>query len=377
MKKFLSVLLLAFVFFACEDKKVITDDSGVSLSKAMGDVENENFRKAVEKRKLVFPDDHGPHSDFRTEWWYFTGNLTTDNNRKFGYQFTIFRTALSKEKPERKTDWNSNQIYMAHFAVTDIDGNKFYFDEKFSREGNNLAGAQANPFKVWLEDWKIIQTEVRAAFDLPVMSITAKSEKAEIDFKLETVKPIVLQGDEGLSQKGKQQGNASYYYSYTRLKTEGKIILDGKEFSVNGFSWMDREWSTSALSEDQAGWDWFALQLNDNTEIMYYQMRKNDGTPDVFSKGVLVNKDGTSQLLNKDDVILNVKDYWKSPTSEKYPSRWRLQIPEKEIDLNIIPAIKNQLMDVAVRYWEGSVIIDGTKSGAKITGRGYVELTGY
>jgi predicted secreted hydrolase len=377
MKKFLYILLLAFVFFACEDKKVITDDSSVSLSKAMGDVESEDFSKAVEKRKLVFPNDHGPHPDFRTEWWYFTGNLTTGDNRKFGYQFTIFRTALSKEKPERKTDWNSNQIYMAHFAVTDIDGNKFYFDEKFSREGNNLAGAEINPFKVWLEDWQIIQTEDRAAFDLPVMSIKAKSENVEINFKLEAVKPIVLQGDEGLSQKGNQPGNASYYYSYTRLKTKGKIILDGKEFSVNGFSWMDREWSTSALSEDQTGWDWFALQLNDNTEIMYYQMRKNDGAPDNFSKGVYVNKDGTSQLLKKDDVILNVNDYWKSPTGEQYPSGWRLQIPEKEMDLNITPAVKNQLMDVAVRYWEGSVKIEGTKSGSKINGRGYVELTGY
>lgn len=377
MKKFLFILLLAFLSFACEEKKVVTDDSGVSLSKAMGDVENENFNKAVEKRKFTFPDDHGPHPNFRTEWWYFTGNLTSDDNRKFGYQFTIFRTALSKEKPERNSDWNSNQIYMAHFAVTDIDGNKLYFNEKFSREGNKLAGAKANPFKVWLEDWQIIQTENKILFDLPVLSINAKSEKFEINFKLEAVKPIVLQGDEGLSQKGKQPGNASYYYSYTRLKTEGKIILDGKEFSVNGFSWMDREWSTSALSEDQAGWDWFALQLDDNTEIMYYQMRKNDGTPDAFSKGAYVNKDGTSQLIKKDDVILNVNDYWKSPTGEEYPSGWRLQIPEKEIELTITSAIKNQLMDVAVRYWEGSVKIDGTKSGSKITGRGYVELTGY
>lgn len=377
MKKFLSILMLACVFFACEDKKDITDDSRVSLSKAMGDVENENFSKAAEKRKFIFPDDHGPHSDFRTEWWYFTGNLTSEDNRKFGYQFTIFRTALSKEKLERNTDWNSNQIYMAHFAVTDIDGNKFYFDEKFSREGNNLAGAESNPFKVWMEDWQIIQTEDRATFNLPVMSLKAKSEKAEIEFKLESVKPIVLQGDEGLSQKGKQPGNASYYYSYTRLKTEGKIILEGKEFSANGFSWMDREWSTSALSDDQKGWDWFALQFDDNTEIMYYQMRKNDGTPDIFSKGVYVNKDGTSQLIKKEGVILKVNDYWESPTGEKYPSGWRLRIPSKEIDINITPAIKNQLMDVAVRYWEGSVKIDGTKSVSKITGSGYVELTGY
>lgn len=377
MKKFLLIILLTIVFFACEDKKVITEESGVSLSKAMGEVESENFSKAVEKRKFVFPDDHGPHPDFRTEWWYFTGNLTSEDNREFGYQFTIFRTALSKEKTKRNSIWNSNQIYMAHFAVTDIDGNNFYFDEKFSREGNNLAGAKVNPLRVWLEDWQIVQTDNKTSFDLPEISINAKSEKFEINFRLEAVKSFVLQGDEGLSQKGKQPGNASYYYSYTRLKTEGKIILDEKEFSVNGFSWMDREWSTSALSEDQAGWDWFALQLDDNTEIMYYQMRKNDGTSDIFSKGVYVNIDGSSQLIKKDDVVLEVTDYWESPDGEKYPSDWRLQIPEKEIELTITPVIKNQLMDVAVKYWEGSVKIDGTKSGSKITGRGYVELTGY
>jgi len=377
MKNLLLILSLVVLFFACDDKKVIDLEKSVSLSKAMGEVADEDFSKAVEKRKFVFPDDHGAHPDFRTEWWYFTGNLVSDDGKEFGYQFTIFRTALSKEKSERNSEWNSNQIYMAHFAVTDIDGNKFYFDERFSREGNNLAGAQASPFNVWLEDWQIIQTEDKVTFDLPIIAVKAKSEKAEIDFILESVKPFVLQWDEGLSQKGKQPGNASYYYSYTRLKTKGKIILEGKEFSVNGFSWMDREWSTSALSEDQKGWDWFALQLDDKTEIMYYQMRKKDGTSDVFSKGVFVDETGSSKLIKKDDVVLEVTGYWESPDGGKYPSEWNLQTPSKEIDLKITPAVKNQLMDVAVRYWEGSVKIGGTKSGSKTTGRGYVELTGY
>lgn len=377
MKNFLIILPLVVLFFACDNKKVIDTEEGISLSKAMGEVANEDFSKAVEKRKFIFPDDHGPHFDFRTEWWYFTGNLTSDDNRKFGYQFTIFRTALSKQKNERNSKWNSNQIYMAHFAVTDIDENKFFFDERFSREGNNLSGAQINPFKVWVEDWQITQTESRTKYELPTISIKAKTDKMEINFTLEAIKPFVLQGDEGLSQKGKQPGNASYYYSYTRLKTDGKIILSGQEFSVRGFSWMDREWSTSALSEDQKGWDWFALQLEDNTEIMYYQMRKKDGTADVFSKGVFVDEKGASQLITKDSVVLKVTDYWLSPTGEKYPSGWNLQIPSKEINLKITPAVKNQLMDVAVRYWEGSVKIEGTKNGNRVNGRGYVELTGY
>ena len=152
MKNSFLIFSLVVFFFACEDKKVIDSEKGVSLSKAMGEVADEDFSKAVEKIKFVFPDDHGPHPDFRTEWWYFTGNLVSEDGKEFGYQFTIFRTALSKEKTERNSEWNSNQIYMAHFAVTDISNNKFYFDERFSREGNNLAGAQASPFKVWVED---------------------------------------------------------------------------------------------------------------------------------------------------------------------------------------------------------------------------------
>ena len=377
MKKFFSILLLTFVLFACEDKKVITDDSGVSLSKAMGDVESEDFSKAVEKRKFVFPDDHGPHPDFRTEWWYFTGNLVSDDGKEFGYQFTIFRTALSKEKSERNSEWNSNQIYMAHFTITDINENKFYFDERFSREGNNLAGAQINPFKVWLEDWQVEQNGNSIIFDLPALNIRAKTKNSEINLTLEAIKPLVLQGDKGLSQKGSQVGNTSYYYSYTRLKTSGKVILEEKENKVSGFSWMDREWSTSALSKDQKGWDWFSLQLDDNTEIMYYQMRKNDGSPDIFSKGVLVDENGLSQSIKKEEVVLKVTDNWKALDGATYPSGWTLQIPTKNIDLKITPAMKDQFIDVSIKYWEGSVKIEGTKYSNRVSGRGYVELTGY
>lgn len=377
MKKYLLVYLLVLLSTGCEDKKVVTDNGGISLSNAMGDVEGEDFSKAVEKRNFVFPDDHGPHPDFRTEWWYFTGNLTSDEGQEFGYQFTIFRTALTKSKPERISEWSTNQIYMSHFAVTDISNNKFYFDEKFSREGNYLAGAQINPLKVWLEDWQIIQVDDRATFGLPILTIKAKTDKVEINFILEAAKPFVLQGDNGLSQKGSQVGNASYYYSYTRIKTFGQIIINGKDYEVSGLSWMDREWSTSALSKDQAGWDWFALQLEDNTEIMYYQMRKNDGSPDIFSKGVLVDENGSSQLIKKENVVVNVTNNWKAPNGMAFPSGWVLQIPAKNIDLKITPAIKNQFLDVSVKYWEGSVKIEGLKNGDQINGRGYVELTGY
>ena len=377
MIKYVIIFLFIISFAGCNQKEFEDSGNDISLSKAMGDVKEENFSKAIDKREFVFPEDHGPHPDFRTEWWYFTGNLTDKENRKFGYQFTIFRTALTKKKEIRNSDWGSNQIYMAHFAVTDIEKNEFYFEERFSREANKLAGAQINPLKVWLEDWQVMQIDDNVKFDLPTISISAKTGQAEIDFILNASKPKVLQGEEGLSQKGKQPGNASYYYSYTRLKTEGTILLSGKEFEVSGYSWMDREWSTSALSDDQAGWDWFALQFNDNSEIMYYQMRKKDGTPDVYSKGIIVNKNGSSRLINKDQVYLEVTDYWESPSGVIFPSGWKLDIPDENIKLEIIPAIKNQLMDVSINYWEGAVLIEGIKNKEQFSGRGYVELTGY
>jgi predicted secreted hydrolase len=379
MKIYLLIFVSSLIVACCENSKKPINDSVITLSKAMGDVSEENFNRAMEKRKFIFPEDHGPHPDFRTEWWYVTGNLTSDSEdeRQFGYQFTIFRTALSKDKSNRNSHWSFNHIYMAHFAVTDISDDEFYFDERFSRDGNELAGAQINPFKVWLEDWQVAQVGDKYIYDLPVLNIIAKSENAEINLLLESLKPFVLQGDEGLSQKGKQQGNASYYYSYTKLITAGNISLNGIKYTVKGFSWLDREWSTSALSEDQVGWDWFALQLDDSTEIMYYQMRKSDGTPDVFSKGITVMRDGYSKLIKKDDFSLEVTSYWESSLGVKYPSGWNLNIPIENIKLEITPTVKNQLWDVSINYWEGSVRIEGMKDKEKIYGRGYVELTGY
>lgn len=379
MKQYLLILtiLLVTLFTGCSDEKDSLNDKGISLSKAMGDAGGENFSKAEEVRRFTFPEDHGPHPDFRTEWWYFTGNLKTSDGKEFGYQFTIFRTSLTKEKPERISDWNSNQIYMSHFAVTDISGEKFFFDERFSRDGNRLAGASAKPFRVWLEDWEITETGGETLFDLPQIRIKAVSENAGIDLMLKAAKNYVLQGDSGLSRKGGGTGNASYYYSYTDLATEGKVTVRGESYSVSGKSWMDREWSTSALSNDQAGWDWFALQLDGGTELMYYQMRKTDGSPDVYSKGIVVFGDGTSKLISRSDAELEVTDSWKSSSGVSYPSGWMLRIPSLDAALKITPSVKDQMLDVSVKYWEGAVRVEGLLRGADIKGRGYVELTGY
>lgn len=376
--KILSALFISFILFSsCLGEKSIDSENEIELSKVMGIAADSTFERAEKVIQFEFPKDHGPHPNFKTEWWYFTGNLISDEGNEFGYQFTIFRTGLTRSKKERESEWNSNQIYMGHFAITDVSNSEFYFDEKFSREGNQLAGAEINPIKIWLEDWQIDQVGNEFYFDLPKLRLSANSINHSIDLTLKAVKPKVLQGNNGLSQKGKQVGNASYYYSYTRLETEGTMIIEGRSFTVTGFSWFDREWSTSALDESQAGWDWFALQLNDNTEIMYYQMRKRDGSPDRFSKGVIVNTNGQSKLVNREDVILSVTDNWKSPAGNIYPSGWTLEIPNENISLSVFPRIKNQLMDVSVRYWEGAVEIEGMKNSNSISGKGYVELTGY
>lgn len=379
MKLYLLILttLLASLNAGCSNEKGSLNNKGISLSKAMGDAGGENFMKAETARRFTFPDDHGPHPDFRTEWWYFTGNLTSADGREFGYQFTIFRTSLTKDKPLRASDWNSNQIYMAHFAVTDISGGRFFFDERFSREGNRLAGASAKPFRVWLEDWEITETGGEGAFGLPQIRIKAANENCGIDFTLNAAKNYVLQGDSGLSRKGAAVGNASYYYSYTDLATEGNISVSGKSFAVSGSSWMDREWSTSALSNDQAGWDWFALQLDGGTELMFYQMRKTDGTSDEYSKGIVVFSDGTSNVISRNDVTLEVTDFWKNSSGVSYPSGWMLRIPSLDAALKITPAVKDQMLDVSVKYWEGAVRVEGLLRGGETKGKGYVELTGY
>lgn len=377
MMRWLFVIALAALAHGCERQEPKADQPALTISKALGTAQGEQFEKALKPRAFTFPEDHGPHPSFRTEWWYLTGNLSSREGNRFGYQFTVFRTALTREQLHRPSSWASNQIYMAHLAVTDIGGNTFHYDERFSRDGSQLAGAQASPFRVWLDNWEVSETGPTTTYDLPALNIRAKTDGAGIDLLLRALKPPVLHGEAGLSQKGPQAGNASYYYSYTLLGTEGRIRVNGKDWVVSGSSWMDREWSTSALSENQIGWDWFALQLDNNTELMYYQMRKNDGTPDVFSKGTLIQKDGSSLLLAKDDVELSVTDTWDSPKGTIYPSGWRLLVPGQGLDLVISPAVRNQLLDVSIDYWEGSVTIEGTRNGAKLSGRGYVELTGY
>ncbi len=352
--------------------------STTSLAEAMGG-DTTGYARAQAVRDFAFPEDHGPHPGFKTEWWYYTGNLETQDGRHFGYQFTIFRSALAppdsaKADAARASDWRTNQLYMAHFTLTDVQGERFQDFERFSRGSAGLAGARADSsFRVWLEDWEAAGTGAEA---FP-MHLSASEDGVGIDLTLRPAKPMVLQGERGLSQKGEGRGNASYYYSYTRLTTTGTVTLGGQTFEVTGRSWMDREWSTSALGEDQEGWDWFALQLSNGQDLMYYQIRDTTGAPSAYSEGVLVSIEGGKARLEKSEVEIEVLSTWQSADGATYPARWRLRVPSENVDLTIEPYVADQELDASVRYWEGAVEVTGTSGGEAVSGSGYVEMTGY
>ncbi len=339
---------------------------------AGGGTVDTGFARALEPREFSFPADHGPHPGFRNEWWYFTGNLEDADGRRFGYQWVVFRAALSPEAVPRASAWGTNQAYMAHFAITDPGERSFHYFERFARGGAGLAGAEGEPLRVWLEDWSL---EMDAAGN--TWRLRAAQDAVMFDLEMQAVKPAVLNGDRGLSRKSADPGNASYYYALTRLDTRGTLRAGGEMYAVRGLSWLDREWSTSALADDQAGWDWFALQLDDGVDLMFYQLRRTDGAIDRFSSGTLTDPAGAATTLSPDEVILEVLDTWHSPRGTQYPSQWRLRLPSHGLALDVRPVLANQELDVSIPYWEGAVDVEGVRDGRAVTGRGYVELVGY
>jgi predicted secreted hydrolase len=265
---------------------------------------------------------------------------------------------------------------MAHFALTDVAGGEHRSFEKLGRGAARLAGAQAVPYRVWLDDWSVEETG--GGSNGSPARLRASADDISLDLTLRDLKGPVLQGDRGYSRKGPEPGNASYYYSLPRMATAGTVAVGGKTFQVDGLSWMDHEFSTSALGVDQTGWDWFSLQLDDDYELMVFQLRRADGSPDPFSSGTLVAPDGSTRTLGPTDFRLETTAQWRSPrTGASYPSGWVLTVPAAELRLTIIPPLADQEMDVSYTYWEGAVNAEGTMNGKPVSGSGYVELTGY
>jgi predicted secreted hydrolase len=334
-----------------------------------------NFERADGPRPLTFPHDLGPHPDFQTEWWYYTGNLAAADGQNFGFQLTFFRRAIvaPADRTQRGSAWGADQVYLAHFALTDAASGQFHAFERFERGAVGLAGAQGDPlYRVWLQDWQVQQVGAAA------YTLYAAQSGINLQLNLTDNKGMILQGDQGYSQKGPGKGNASYYTSLTRLESSGTLKVNGKTYTVNGLSWMDHEFSTSALSPGQVGWDWFSIQLEDGSELMVYQIRKKDGSVDPFSSGTMVYSDGSTRSLKASDFNILVNSTWKSPHSAGvYSSAWTINIPSEGLTLQIKPIMADQELNLSFIYWEGAVQVSGMKNGVKIIGRGYTELTGY
>lgn len=367
-------IALFFLFYQFGADEVATQNTGYSVSAIMQGDATQDFSKVTRPREFQFPRDHGRHDDYRTEWWYFTGNLASAEGRSFGYQLTLFRFAMGTEDPGGTSSWRSRQVYMAHFALTDIDNEKFHGFERFNRAAAGLAGASDEGLKVWLDNWTV---ESPGNDEFP-LRLYAAEQGIALELELEQGKPMVLQGDAGFSVKNNAEGNASYYYSFTRMPSKGRISIGEQDFLVQGLSWMDREWSSSALGPGQLGWDWFALQLSDQSELMLYRFRREDGKRDPHSYGVLVSADGTVTTLGSDDFEIEARQQWQSPGSKTvYPVAWQLAVPAHDIQFEVQAVIKNQEWDLSFRYWEGAVELDGVIGTEKVSGKGYVEMTGY
>ena len=347
-------------------------ESAGDVMRALG-ASPQGFARAKAPRSFRFPEDHGSHPEFRSEWWYYSGNVAAGDGRRFAFQLTFFRFALSPRAPARSSAWASNQVYMAHFTVTDVARNRFHAAQRFSRGALDLAGALAVPFRVWLGSW-----QARAGGAFFPQRLHAEDGGYAIDLRLEQRKPLVLNGDAGLSRKSAEAGNASYYYSIPRNAVRGRLATPDGVWQVEGAAWFDREWGTSALAPDQVGWDWFALQLSDGRDLMIYRLRLTDGGADPHSAGTLVEADGAARSLSADDFQLDELDYWRSPRDgARYPSRWRVRVPSAAIDVEVTPEIPDQELDLAFRYWEGASRVAGTSASARVSGHGHVELTGY
>ncbi len=335
----------------------------------------EAFQKPQPGRVWQFPADHGSHPGFKTEWWYWVGHLKSSDGETFGYQLTFFRAALRPPDPQARSAWRLHTVYFAHLAIADPARGRLHFREKAGRGALGLAGAAAGHLRIWLDDWQAEQVG-------EALHLQAQDEGLGLELTLTPLKPPALHGEDGLSRKSAESAAASYYYSVTRLDTKGHLTLNGRTLGVDGVSWMDHEFFSSAMAPGLVGWDWFALQLDDGREVMLYLLRHQDGGLDPASSGTLVDAAGKTRHLKLSDFQVKTTGVWKSPHSKAvYPAGWQINLPGAGLNLTLIPTLADQEVRAGVpakvSYWEGQVKIQGRQEGSRITGRGYVELTGY
>ncbi len=342
------------------------------------------WKQAQAGYQYSFPRDHASHPDYKIEWWYYTGNVKADDGRRFGYQVTFFRVGID-HTPANPSKWAVRDLFMTHLAVSDEKGQRYRYAEKLSRGGPGLAGALTDRYRVWNDDWSAEIRDQGAGTREHV--IRAVGEKAGVEFTLGEGKPPAINGINGVSQKGSRPGNASHYYSMTRMPTKGTLTIDGERFNVAGESWMDHEFGTSFLEPEQRGWDWLSIQLSDDRELMLYQLRRADGSRDPRSSGTVVEANGrTTHLSNGDFTLTPGKTTFKSKNGAVYPTEWMITIPSQQLELRVTTPMQDQELSLigstGVAYWEGMIDVAGLQASRPpglqaIRGVGYLEMTGY
>ena len=362
---------VALVFGVCS---LMAAAVGEAQAPATIDVVEPAYRLALPGYEYQFPSDHGAHPDYKLEWWYYTGHLDAEDGRRFGYELTFFRIGMDRVAANPSA-WNVRDLHMAHFALSDLTNGEFRFYERVNREGPGIAKARVGTLDVQNESWT-------ARLEDGVMKLRAYADGVLLELELSSEKPPVVHGEEGVSQKADGVGQASHYYSMTRLETQGLLSIDGRAVGVSGQSWMDHEFGTNQLAPEQVGWDWFSLQLDNGEELMLYQMRRRDGTIDRNSSGTVVAANGETAHLSVDQFTVRSGRDWTSPRSDAvYRLEWELEVPGIDASLRVIPLMDDQelftVRSTGIAYWEGAVRIEGEWNQEPVTGRGYVELTGY
>jgi predicted secreted hydrolase len=333
------------------------------------------YRTAVPGYRFEFPRDYFDHPDFQTEWWYYTGNLKSANGHHLGFELTFFRQAVSRD-PAHTATWDVRDIYLTHLALSDLDGQKFYHSERINRAGPGIAGVSASTARIWNGNWQI-------QWQGSDQNLQAIEKQFQLHLALHPEKPPVLHGENGISQKSEGAGHASYYFSLTRLTANGQLELNGETLEVSGIAWMDHEFFTHQLDQDQIGWDWLSLQLEDKTELMLFRLRRKDGSLDPFSAGTYIDERGKSTHLRSADFGLQPLDqHWTSPaTHATYPIAWKISIPKLETELEANTPLASQELTgktkIAPSYWEGAITLRGHRGKTPLSGVGYLEMTGY
>ena len=342
----------------------------------------EDFRSVTGPCDFSYPEDHGAHKGYRTEWWYYTGNLEGSSQKRYGFQLTFFRIEMippaeEKDWPHRPSAWRTSDLFFAHAALSDLGAQRFYHDERVARGAVGLAGVEVEDgsARIFLDSWSALLKE-------EIHTLGADTDLFAFDLLCKPVKPPVAHGLKGYSRKGENPESASCYYSFMRLNTTGTITVGKESEAVHGTAWMDHEFSSAPLEKDLTGWDWFSIQLDDRTELMIYLLRLQSGGYSPASSGTFVKKTGETVHLNHEDFRVEVLDRWKSPHSEAiYPAGWQIRVQPLQLELSIAPNLADQELitsgSTRVTYWEGSVSVSGRSGQNSVKGVGYVEMTGY